>query len=246
MADDERKSLLEHITELRARLLRVVLALIIGMAPGLLLAERAIQFLVTPLGENRPIVLGPTDAPLIYFKVALFLGLILVLPYILFQIYGFLAPGLYPNEKRLLLLGIPAVLLLFFLGALFTLEVLIPTSIPVLTGFLQDIVQPLFSLEAYLSFATTLIVWMGVLFQTPLVIYGLVRAGLVTPDKLKSARKVVIFLSALAAAIITPTTDPVTMLLVTGPFIVLYEIGVLLAGIAARQRGRALANVDPS
>jgi len=182
------------------------------------------------------IVLSPTEAPLIYFKVALYLGAIMALPYILYQIYAFVAPGLYPKERNLFLIGIPAAMLLFVLGTLFTLFIIIPFSMPMLMTFLQDVVQASYSLDEYLAFVTTLLLWMGLLFQTPLVLYGVARAGLITPDKLSKIRKLVIFLAAILAAVITPTTDPVTMLLVTGPFIVLYEIGIILAKVAVRQR----------
>jgi sec-independent protein translocase protein TatC len=126
--------------------------------------------------------------------------------------------------------------MLFLLGATFTLTILVPFSIPVLMGFLQEVVTPTYSLEQYLSFVTTLLFWMGLLFQTPLVIYILARVGVVEPKVLKKARKLIIFAAALLAAVITPTTDPVTMLLVMGPFVVLYEVGILLASVALRQK----------
>jgi sec-independent protein translocase protein TatC len=103
-------------------------------------------------------------------------------------------------------------------------------------GFLQEVVTPTYSLEQYLSFVTTLLFWMGLLFQTPLVIYILARVGIVEPKTLKKARKLIVFLAALLAAVITPTTDPVTMLLVMGPFVVLYEVGIVLAHVAMRQK----------
>ena len=230
-------SLLEHIGELRMRLIRTVIALVIGTLIGMLFSNRVIEVLVWPLRESQLIVLSPTEASVIYFKVALFLGFLIALPYILYQIYGFLAPGLLPKERRLLLLGIPGVIVLFALGTLFTMTILVPFSMPVLMGFLQDVVQPTYSLELYLSFVTTVLFWMGLLFQTPLVVYGLARAGIVAPEGLTKARRLIIFAAALLAAVITPTTDPVTMLLVTGPFLVLYEVGIVLARLAVRQRG---------
>ncbi|MBN1261459.1 MAG: twin-arginine translocase subunit TatC [Anaerolineae bacterium] len=240
--DDKQQTFLEHITELRTRLFRSVVALLIGAVIGSFFSSRVIAFLVSPVGLENVIVLSPTEAPVIYFKVALFVGLLLALPYILFQIYGFVGPGLYPNEERFFLLTVPGVLVLFALGATFTMTILIPFSLPVLMGFLQGIVMPTYSLEQYLSFVTTLLLWMGLLFQTPLVIYALARLGIVKPAFLKQIRKFVVFGAALLAAVITPTTDPVTMLLVTGPFIILYEIGIVLAGLAVKQKtGREAA-----
>ena len=237
-SQEESMGLFDHIKELRQRLFRAVVAWIIATLAASAFADALVEWLVQPLRGGSVIVLSPTEAPIIYFKIALATGFGLALPYILYQIYGFVAPGLYPNERSVMLLGIPAVLVFFVLGALFTLQVLIPVSLPVLMGFLGEVVEPTYSLENYLSFVTTLVLWMGLLFQTPLVIYMISRFGLVTPNQLKQARKVVWFLAAIFAAVVTPTTDPVTLLLVTGPFITLYELGILLARIAGRQRQR--------
>lgn len=234
--DELHLTLLEHLGELRWRLLRAAVAVLAGTIAGSFITTPVIKMLVQPLGEGQIVTLSPTEAPLAYFRVALFLGVLLALPYVLYQLYAFAAPGLRSHERALLLVGFPAVLLLFTLGALFTMTVLVPISLPLLMAFLQDVVQPVYSLERYLAFVTTLILWMGLLFQTPLVLYAAARLGLVKPDALRRARKMVIFLAALAAAIITPTTDPITMLLVTGPFVALYEVGLLLARLAARQR----------
>ncbi len=233
---EDKFTLLEHIQELRKRLFRTIIALIIGALIGSLGTNPAIRILVRPLQEADVIVLSPTEAPIIYFKVALFLGFVAALPYITYQIYAFVSPGLYPKEQKIFLLAIPTVFILFLLGAAFTLTILIPFSIPVLMGFLQEVVTPTYSLEQYLSFVTTLLFWMGLLFQTPLVIYILARVGFVEPKTLKKARKLIVFLAALLAAVITPTTDPVTMLLVMGPFVVLYEVGIVLARVAMRQK----------
>jgi sec-independent protein translocase protein TatC len=233
---EEKFTLLEHIQELRNRLFRAVIALIMGALIGSLITNPAIRILVRPLQEADVIVLSPTEAPIIYFKVALFLGFVIALPYITYQIYAFVRPGLYPKERKIFVLSIPTVFILFLLGATFTLTILIPFSIPVLMGFLQEVVTPTYSLEQYLSFVTTLLFWMGLLFQTPLVIYILARVGIVEPKTLKKARKLIVFLAALLAAVITPTTDPVTMLLVMGPFVVLYEVGIVLAHVAMRQK----------
>lgn len=236
-APEQQMTLLEHVTELRLRLFRALAGLAVGTLIGSFFTTRAIEVLIAPVGENVQIIaVSPTAPPIIFFKVALLLGLLIALPYILYQFYAFLRPGLFPHERKFLLLSVPGVLILFALGVAFTLSVLIPFSMPVLMGFLQNVVTPTYTLEEYLAFVTTLLLWMGLLFQTPLVMYTLARLGLVKPTNLRRARKMVIFLSAVVAAIITPTTDPFTMLLVTGPFVVLYELGIFLAALALRQR----------
>lgn len=239
---ERQMGLFEHLQELRQRLFRSVVGWILGTVIALNFVDNLVAWLVQPItragGTASVIVLSPTEAPIIYFKIALIAGLGIALPYILYQIYGFVAPGLYPNERTILLVSIPAVTVLFVLGSIFALQFLIPLSLPVLMGFLGDVVQPTYSLESYLRFASTLVLWMGLLFQVPLIVYVIARLGIMTPKQFGEARRLVWFLSAVMAAVLTPP-DPTTKLLAMGPFIVLYEMGILLARIAAKQRHRA-------
>ncbi len=238
---EQSMGLFDHIKELRQRLFRAIIAWIVGIIIASAFTDTLVVWLARPM-ENAGvelIVLSPTEAPITYFKIAIAAGFVIGLPYILYQLYAFVAPGLYRNERSVILFGIPAVVVFFVLGSLFTLQVLIPLSLPVLMGFFGEVVRPSYSLENYLSFVTTLVVWMGLLFQTPLVVYVIARLGLLTTKQLSSGRRIVWFIAAVFAAVVTPTTDPVTMLLVTGPFIVLYEIGILLSRVGARQRREA-------
>ncbi len=229
--------LLDHIRELRKRIIR---ALVVWIVITLLLSlsgDLIFNWLISPLDEAlQLIVLSPIEAPILYFKMALGLGFGLTIPYLLLEMYGFAAPGLHPHERQALKLAVPGALALFLLGVLFSLYVLIPLSMPMLTGFLGNIATPIYSLAEYIGFVTTLMVWMGLLFETPLFIYVLARLGFVTPPQLRKSRRVVIFSAAVIAAVVTPTHDPITMMIVTGPFILLYELGILLSGVAARQR----------
>jgi len=237
-------TLLDHIKELRRRIFNSVVAIIITTIIASIIVDYILDWLVRPLGGALIVALDPVEAPIVYFKVALAVGFGAALPYIFYQIYKFAAPGLLPNERKTLLIGIPAVSVFFVLGVLFTLQILVPLSMPMLMGFLGSVVTPTYSLERYVNFVTLLAVWMGVLFQTPLVIYAIALMGFVTPQQLSRSRRVVIFLTAIFAAIITPTHDPFTMLLVTGPFIVLYEIGILFSRLAVLQRKRREAETE--
>jgi Tat protein translocase TatC len=156
MAEEKGMTLLDHIQELRRRLFRAVAAIIITTLAASTIVDYVVAWLVKPLGGALVIALSPTEAPITYFKVALAIGFGVSLPYILYQIYGFLAPGLFPNERKTFLFGIPAALVFFVLGGLFTLQVLMPISMPVLMGFFGTVVTPSYSLERYLGFTTTL------------------------------------------------------------------------------------------
>jgi len=234
-------TLLDHIRELRIRLFRSVTAIIVTTIVAMLVTDFVVAWLVKPLGGAPIIVLSPTEAPMTYFKIALTLGFGAALPYILYQIYAFIKPGLFHNERKTVILVLPAVIIFFVLGALFALQVLVPLSMPVLMGFFGSVVTTQYSLEQYLSFVSMLLLWMGLIFQTPLLIYVITLVGLVTPKQLKQAWRFVVLIAAVFAAIITPTTDMFTMLLVTGPFVVLYFFGILLAHVAMRQRAHRAA-----
>jgi sec-independent protein translocase protein TatC len=243
MAQERSMGLFEHIRELRQRLFRSVLAWVVGTVVAMNFVDTLVSWLVQPVrsagaGTVSVIVLSPTEAPVIYFQIAMIAGLAVALPFILYQLYGFMAPGLYPKERSILMIAIPAVLVLFVLGTVFALQFLIPLSLPVLMSFLGDVVQPTYTLENYLKFASTLVLSMGLLFQVPLAVYIIARLGIWTPKQFGEARRFVWFVSAIVAAILTPP-DPTTKLLAMGPFIVLYEVGILLARVAVVQRGRA-------
>ncbi len=229
---EARMGILEHLEELRRRLLRAVIALLIGAVIGTLLTPMTLEALIAPLGEQAPVALSPTEAPAVFFKVAVVIGVVIAMPVIVYQVFQFVRPGLRPQEIRYVMLGVPAASVSFALGVLFAIKVLIPAAIPFLQGFLSGIVQQLYSIERYIAFVGNILLWAGLVFETPLVMYFLAKLGVVTSEGFAKARRLVIVGAAAGAAIITPTTDPVNMLLVMGPFLLLYEVGILLARLA--------------
>lgn len=234
--------LFDHIQELRGRLFRAVMVWLgVTLLATLFVENYLLPWLLRPLRDIEGVslvLLSPTEGMVTYFRLALVAGFGVALPYILYEVYGFIAPALFEAERAIFLRGIPAALVLFVAGAIFTVEVLLPPGMIVLSSIFAQKVASQYSLDYYLSFFSTLVLWMGVIFQTPLVMYVIARLGGVTPQTFSKGRRIVWFLAAVAAAVITPTLDPFMMLLVTAPFILLYEIGLLLARLAARQRAR--------
>lgn len=231
MSDDARMSILEHLDELRNRLLKAVLALIVGLVAGTFLAPQLLRLIVAPLGDQVPLALGPIEAPLVFFKVSLIIGFVVAMPVIVYQLFRFVAPGLEPRERRYVLLGAPAVALSFAGGVVFAALVLLPATIPFLRGFLGGIVDQRYSIDRYVSFVSTILLWAGVVFETPLVMLFLSKLGVITPAGFAKARRGVIIGAAVVAAIITPTHDPFNMVLIMVPFLVLYELGILLSKV---------------
>jgi sec-independent protein translocase protein TatC len=229
MSQQVTMTILEHLAELRDRLLRAIIALAVGVVAGTFFASRVLKFLVAPLGEQTPIAIAPTEAPAVYFKVSLVIGLVIAMPVIVYQLFRFVAPGLEPQEKRYLFIGAPIAAISFAAGVAFAALVLIPAALPFLRGFLANIVEQRYSINRYISFVSTVLLWAGLVFETPLVMFFLAKLGVATPRGFAQARRIVVIGAALGAAVITPTTDPINMLLIMGPFLLLYELGIVLA-----------------
>ncbi len=232
MSHKSHMTLLEHLNELRQRLIRATIALIIGVIFGTLFAQRVLKMIVAPLGDQTPIAIAPIEATAVFFKVSIVIGLVIAMPFILYQIFMFVAPGLEPREKRYILIGAPVAGLSFGAGVVFAALVLLPSALPFLQRFLPGIVEQRYSIDLYISFVGSLLLWAGLVFETPLVMYFLAKLGVITHEGFAQARRAVIIGAAVAAAVVTPTTDPVNMLLIMGPFLLLYELGILLARIA--------------
>lgn len=235
-----RMSILDHLNELRGRLVKAAIAFAIASAIGLAVAGPVLEFLKQPYGADQFITLGPTDSVVAYFRVALLVGGILSIPLITYQVLMFVLPGLTPKERRTILLSIPFVTLLFLVGVVFTWMLLIPPAIGFFNNFMPELFVAQWTADRYLGFVTALIFWMGVAFETPLVAFVLSILGLLTTRTLIKHWRIAIAGSAVAAAAITPTVDPVNMMLVMGPLLGLYVLSIGLTFV-----GRRFARLGP-
>ena len=236
--EDSRMALMDHLIELRNRLLWVVGALIIGTGLSMLFVTPILNFIIAPLSAMgaMPTAIGPTDTITVFFKVSFTMGAIFAMPVIVYQIIRFVAPGLYPHEKRNLLLILPGFMVLFGIGAAFAYFMLLPTAVAFLQSFLGDIIKQEWTIDRYISFVTRIVFWIGVAFEMPLVVAFLARAGIVSGPKLLGFWRQAVVIIAVIAAAITPTVDPVNMTLVMAPLIVLYAISVGLAYALYKER----------
>jgi sec-independent protein translocase protein TatC len=225
-------TILEHLAELRDRLIRAVIALVVATLLAFLFTDPLLEFLIQPMGGLKPVFLRPTEMFVTYFKVSLIAGFILSMPVIIYQLMRFLAPGLTREERKYLYIIVPGGTISFAAGVLFSYFVMLPVGIRFLLTFGGDIARAQWTIGEYISFITTLMFWAGVVFETPLIIFFLAKLGIVTAQQLSRWRKFAILGIFIIAAVITPTPDPINQLLVAGPLLVLYELGVLLARIA--------------
>jgi sec-independent protein translocase protein TatC len=223
----------EHLDELRKRVFASLLSLIIGTVIGIAIAGPVLAFLMQPYGQEL-VVLGPTEGVVSYFRVAMLIGAILSIPMVTYQLLLFILPGLTRKEQRTMLISLPAITALFLVGAAFAWFILVPPALNFLEGFQEDLFRPEWTVDLYLSFVTALIFWMGVAFETPLIFFVLSIMGLVEPRILIRNWRIAIVGAAIAAAIITPTVDPVNMGLVIVPLLVLYIISIVLVWFGNR------------
>ena len=238
----------EHITELRRRLTYSVVAVIVTTVIAFVFHEQILSLLMHPaqgftnIPSGKPIYTDLTEFISTAMKASLLVGLLAAMPFILYQIVMFVSPGLNPSERRYLYMLIPAVILAFILGAAFGYRVLFPPAVHFLLSFGSDIATPYIRIGNYVSLMISLLLWMGIVFETPIVLFFLSRIGVVTPQQLGRQRRYAIVVAFILGALITPTFDPVNQTLVALPIIVLYEVGIWLAKLGARQRSRQRAN----
>jgi len=226
-------SLWEHLEELRGRLLRGLMALGLTTAASFAFGERLIDLLARPIGGvDKLVSIEVTENIGVFMRVSLLAGFILALPYLLYQVVAFVLPGLTPRERRGLFIAIPAASTLFIAGVLFAYLAMLPAALPFLISFIGIRTTP--RLANYYAFVTNLLFWIGVAFETPLVVFVLAKLRLVTPGLLARHWRIAVIVIAVLAAVITPTPDPVNMTLLMLPLLALYGLSVLLAFAAVR------------
>jgi len=240
-ADDEcpgevEMSLMEHLEELRRRLLRSLLVLVVAAAAAVVVVRPLVRLLEQPAEGIRFLQLAPGEFFFVSLKVAGYAGLVLALPWWLFEGLAFVLPGLTRRERRLLAPAVAGSSVLFFAGLAFAWWALVPAALRFLVSYGADVVEPLWSIERYLDFVLLLMVATALAFQLPVLQLVLGALGLIDAGTMLRAWRWVVLASALAGAVLTPSTDPITMLLLTGAITTLYLIGV---GLVVLSQGKA-------
>ena len=241
------QTMLQHLGELRRRLFICVIALLVGSAVSFAFFEHIVEILVKPaedlgIGTGGELIYTEvTELLTTAIKVSFVSGLVLASPVILFQVIMFIAPGLTGRERRYLFGFMPAALLAFAGGVAFAYYVLTPPALHFLLTFGGDVAVPMIRISNIINLMIRLLFWMGLAFETPLVMYLLASLGIVSAQGLGRFRRYWVVVAFILAAMITPTVDPVNQALVAGPLLVLYEVGILLARIAGRGRKKSSA-----
>jgi sec-independent protein translocase protein TatC len=221
--DESVMSLVDHLTELRSRLFRAIIAVAVGSAIGFYFATPVRIFLQAPLGNIPLQVLGVGDAFMIQVKISIVIGVILAMPVLLYQIWSFVAPGLTPQERRTVRPWVPLALLFFAIGVVIA-YVIMPFAISFLFSFTDDTLQARPAAGQYFDFVTTLFLVFGLIMEFPILLYGLSRVGIVTSERLAASRRMVILGIAIFSAIATPGGDLVSPFVLGLTMYILFEL----------------------
>lgn len=231
----EEMTLQEHLEELRTRIIRASLAIGAAFIIGLVLAIPGLKVLThVAHAKNGFLATSPMDPITIYFKVAMYIAIAIAAPAIIYQLIGFLAPGLTRKEKRILYTSLPFVSILFILGAAFAFFVAAPRVFEFLSGFLHGTFNYQPTGDKTIDLLLQFMVGMGLAFEMPVVMFLLAKLNIVSARRMASWRRYAIVLILIIAAIITPTPDPFNMLITAAPLFVLYEVGLLMARFIAK------------
>jgi sec-independent protein translocase protein TatC len=235
-------TIVEHLEELRRRLLWAIAALGVGTVFGFLFVDRVLDFLIHVMGVERVVFFAPTEALFIRLKIAAFIGVFIGLPVILYQLWAFVAVGLTQVERRAVIMLVPPSMILFLAGASFGLFVIMPIGIRVLLSYQTATLQPLLAISPVLSFVIAFVLAFGFVFQVPIVVVFLARMGIVSPQTLAGTRRYAIVAIVILAAVLTPGTDVVSQMLMAVPTYILYEISIWVARLVAP---RPVAGTEP-
>lgn len=235
--DEPRLTIAGHLEELRRRLGISLAVLLLAIGVSLTQVERLILWLQRPAGDllSRLAFFSPTEPLMAYLKVGTLAGLILAMPVILSQVWGFVQSALTRQERSHGTLFMVWGSLQFLAGAAVAYYGLLPVSLGFLLRIGQPYLEPVISIGRYLSFVTTMIFWSAITFELPVVLFFLARIGIVTPEWLRQQRPYAILVLVIISAVVTPTTDPFNLFLMAVPLMLLYELSILMTRLAMRK-----------
>ena len=224
--NDGSMSIIAHLTELRKRLIRSLIAIGIGSCIAYYFIEDIMHLLTGPAGKLY--YMQPAEAFFTYIKVAIFVGFLIALPVVLYQIWRFVLPALIGMERYLLSVIVPVSLILFLAGIAFSFFLVLPAAVKFLVGFSTQELQPMFSIKQYFDFVIAFLLPFGFIFELPLAIILLAKVGIVSSKFLAKQQRIVIFLTFVIGAVISPTPDIFSQCMIAIPMILLYEISYVI------------------
>ena len=244
MNKDTQMTFIGHLVEIRSRLLKSAIAVVVASLIAFIFADQLMVFLTLPLKTAELVFIDMTEMLGVYLKVCLTAGIMAAMPYLLYHILMFVTPALTPKEKRSVFLVLPFIIIMFATGIAFSYFVLLPPAVQFLTSFGNEIATAQIRISSYISVATRIMLAAGIVFELPVISTFLARIGVITPEWMASKRKYAIVMAFILGATLTPP-DVVSQILLGLPLIVLYEISIWLARLVQPKpvRNEALPEV---
>ena len=244
--DEQKTSVLDHLRELRRRLLWSVLVVVIAAFACFFFVEQIFEILKAPAGDIDLIFIEMTEGFTTYMKISLVGGIILSMPFLIYQFVMFVIPALTRRERKTVFILLPVITVMFAGGILFAYYYLLPPAVGFLLTFGTEVAEPQIRMSNYVNFITRLLLAIGIMFELPIVTSFLARMGVITSKWLADRRRIMIIFSFVLAAFITPTPDAFNQSIVAGTMIILYEISIWLAKLMQRRRTAAATEPESS
>lgn len=238
-------TLAEHLEELRSRILKSSIAVLLALVAGLAFAMRVIEKVADQANvpDNQLQIISPTESFTVFMRVALYIAIAIAMPVLIYQLLAFVSPGLTFRERRYIFLAVPFIVLSFAAGVAFAFFLLAPRALAFLSTFGSGTFEWNPRAADVIQFYMTLMLGVGLIFELPILMYAMTLVGVMNAKRYGRFRKFAMILSMVVAAIITPTPDPFNMMLVALPTYVLYELGILLSR-TVRRGNREVAQTE--
>jgi sec-independent protein translocase protein TatC len=241
---EDRMPLTSHLEELRKRLVRILIAVGIAFLGCFAFKEEIFRIVAQPLISVLPpgshmVYTGLPEAFFTYIKVSLYAGIFVASPVVLYQVWKFISPGLFPKEKKFVAPFVITSTMLFIGGVCFGYFLVLPSAYKFFLEFTTDFLKPMLSMREYLTLTLKLLLAFGIIFEIPVFLFFMTKIGLVTPRKLARMRRYAIVACFIVAAIITPTPDAFTQCMMAIPMVILYEVGIIVSRLASRRKDDA-------
>ena len=234
--NDGRAPLMAHLKELRNRIVYSAIALGAGLLVGMFFGSPIIRLLIIPGGDIGLITKTVMEPMAVYFQVSMLTAVVMAMPFLVFQLMAFVAPGLTIKEKRVIFSILPGIIFMSLAGVAFAYFVALHPALTFLYTFNNTIAAAKPSLSTYINFVVRVLLIFGVVFETPLIVMALAKLGVVSPDWLAHRRKWWVLIAFVIAAIVTPTPDPLNQTIVAVPLILLLELGILLSRLVYKKK----------
>ncbi|HEX7540335.1 MAG TPA: twin-arginine translocase subunit TatC [Syntrophales bacterium] len=241
---EDKMPLTSHLEELRKRLVRILIAVGIAFLGCFAFKEEIFRIVAQPLISVLPpgshmVYTGLPEAFFTYIKVSLYAGIFVASPVVLYQVWKFISPGLFPKEKKFVAPFVITSTMLFVGGVCFGYFLVLPSAYKFFLEFTTDFLKPMLSMREYLTLTLKLLLAFGIIFEIPVFLFFMTKIGLVTPRKLARMRRYAIVVCFIVAAIITPTPDAFTQCMMAIPMVILYEVGIIVSRLASRRKDDA-------